>query len=200
MVRYEIKERKSMALAVYSRVGSMLQAAGMDLDEVRVLVAARYGVTLDRAALVALTQDGRVQRPDIEVLEAVAMILRVPVDDLLQVRALGPAAVSDDVLLDLRRDTRLRELVALRDQGDRPLTEEEVRDLEMLLAQAGRALVERDLALTAERLSLPLEVVRDRITTHTAEATRFWAELGADPARMAAEVEEARARRQARTG
>jgi len=189
-----------MELAVYSRVGSMLQAAGMDLDEVRVLVAARYGVTLDRAALVALTQDGRVQRPDIEVLEAVAMILQVPVDDLLQVRALGPAAVTDDILLDSRRDARLRELTALRDQGDRSLTEEEARDLEMLLGQAGRALVERDLALTAERLSLPLEVVRDRIATHTAEATRFWAELGADPARMAAEVEEARARRQARTG
>lgn len=200
MARNEIKEWRSMALAVYSRVGSMLQAAGMDLDEVRMLVAARYGVTLDRAALAALAQDGRVQRLDIEVLEAVAMILQAPVDDLLQVRALGPAVVPDDVLLDPRRDMRLHELAALRDQGDRPLTEEEARDLEMLLAQAGRALVERDLALAAERLDLPLEVVRDRITTHTAEATRFWAELGADPARMAAEVEEARARRQARTG
>ena len=36
-----------MALAVYSRVGSMLQAAGVDLAALRDEIAARYGLTLD---------------------------------------------------------------------------------------------------------------------------------------------------------
>lgn len=165
------------------------------------LVTTRYGLTVDRDTLVTLTQDGRVQRPDIEVLEAVAMILQVPVDDLLDVRTPGSAAaVSDDVLLDPGRDARLRDLAALRDQGHRPLTEEEERDLEALLAEAGRALVTRDMAITAERLGLPVEVVRDRITTQAVDAARFWADLDANPGQMAAEVEEARARRQVRAG
>ena len=90
-------------------------------------IGARYGVTIDLRTLAALAQDGRMQRPDIEVLEAVALILRVWVDDLLDVRAMEPAeavsVVSDDVLLDAARDARLRDLAELRDRGDRPLTE-----------------------------------------------------------------------------
>ena len=113
-----------MALAVYSRVGSMLQAAGVDLAALRDEIAARYGLTIDLRALAALAQDGRVQRPDIEVLEAVALILRVRVDDLLDVRTLEPAeaasVVSDDVLLDAERDARLRDLAELRDRGTVP--------------------------------------------------------------------------------
>ena len=181
-----------MALAVYSRVGSMLQAAGVDLAALRDEIAARYALTIDLRTLAALAQDGRVQRPDIEVLEAVALILRVRVDDLLDVRTMEPAEavslVSDDVLLDAERDARLRDLAELRDRGDRPLTEAEVRELETLIAQAGRALVERDIAAAAQRLGVPSEVVRTYITTQVADAARFWADLGADPTCMAARL------------
>jgi len=96
-----------MALAVYSRVGSMLQAAGMDLDALSGLIATRYGQAVDRRALLALAEDGRVQWPNIEVLEAVALILHVPVDDLLDVRAMASpdavAVASDGALLDPAR-------------------------------------------------------------------------------------------------
>jgi transcriptional regulator with XRE-family HTH domain len=120
----------------------MLQAAGVDLAALRDEIAARYGLTIDLRTLAALAQDGRVHRPDIEVLEAVALILGVRVDDLLDVRAMEPAeavSASDDVLLDAERDARLRDLTELRDRGDRLLTEAEVRELETLIAQAGRA-------------------------------------------------------------
>ena len=104
----DAREMVVMALAVYSRVGSMLQAAGVDLAALREEIAARYGLTIDLRTLAALAQDGRVQRPDIEVLEAVALILGVRVDDLLDVRAMKPAeaasVVSDDILLDAERD------------------------------------------------------------------------------------------------
>ena len=106
-----------MALAVYSRVGSVLQAAGVDLEALRDEIAARYGLTIDLRTLAALALDGRVQRPDIEVLEAVALIVGVRVDDLLDVHAMEPAeavsVVSDDVLLDAERDARLRDLAEL---------------------------------------------------------------------------------------
>ena len=193
-----------MALAVYSRVGSRLREAGVDLENLRAVIAARYGLTIDRRTLAALAQDGRVQRPDIEVLEAVALILRVRVDDLLDVRTLEPAeavsVVSDDVLLDAERDARLRNLAELRDRGDRPLSEADVRELETLIAQAGRALVERDIAAAAQRLGVPSEVAHTYITTQVADAARFWAELGADPPRLATEVQVAMARRQVRAG
>ena len=193
-----------MALAVYSRVGSMLQAAGVDLAALRDEIAARYALTIDLRTLAALAQDGRVQRPDIEVLEAVALILGVRVDDLLDVRAMEPAeavsVVSDDVLLDAERDARLRDLAELRDRGDRPLTEAEERELETLIAQAGRALVERDIAAAAQRLGVPSEVAHTYATTQVADAVRFWEQLGADPMRMATEVKVAKARRQVRAG
>jgi transcriptional regulator with XRE-family HTH domain len=120
----DAREMVVMALAVYSRVGSMLQAAGVDLAALRDEIAARYGLTIDLRTLAALAQDGRVQRPDIEVLEAVALILRVRVDDLLDVRAMEPAeavsVVSDDVLLAAERDARLRDLAERRDRGTIP--------------------------------------------------------------------------------
>jgi len=161
-------------------------------------------LTIDLRTLAALAPDGRVQRPGIEVLEAVALILRVRVDDLLDVRAMEPAeavsVVSDDVLLDAERDARLRALAERRDRGDRPLSEAEVRELETLIAQAGRALVERDIAAAAQRLGVPTEVAHTYITTQVADAARFWAELGADPPRLATEAQVARARRQVRAG
>jgi hypothetical protein len=94
----------------------------------------------------------------------------------------------------------LRDLAERRDWGDRPLTEAEVRELEMLIAQAGRALVERDIAAAAQRLGVPSEVVHTYITTQVADAVRFWDELGADPTRLATEVKVAKARRQVRAG
>ena len=72
--------------------------------------------------------------------------------------------------------------------------------METLSAQAGRALVERDIAAAAQRLGVPSEVVHTYITTQVADAARFWAALGADPTRMATEVQVARARRQVRAG
>ena len=194
-----------MSLAVYSRVGSMLQAAGMDPEELRGRIAARYGLDIDHRALAVLAQDGRVQRPDIEILEAVALALDVRVDDLLDVRDVEIAGVEtvsthDDVLLNPERDARLRELTALRDWGDRPLTEVEMDELETLIAAMGRALVERGIHAAARRLGVPLEVARGQVTSQAEDAAHFYAALTADPDLMTAEVDAAKAGRRARTG
>jgi hypothetical protein len=65
-----------MPLAVYSRVGSVLQEAGLRLEDLRDHIAVRYGLAVDNQVLAALARNGRVQRPDIEILEAVALTLR----------------------------------------------------------------------------------------------------------------------------
>jgi transcriptional regulator with XRE-family HTH domain len=176
----------------------------VDSEELRARVAARYGVSIDRRTLAALTRDGRLQRPDIEVLEAIALILQIPVDDLLDVRAVEPdeatSDVSDDVLLDAERDARLRALAEQRDWGEHPLSGPDERALETLIAEAGRALVERDLTAAAQHLDLPADVARAYVAMQTADASRFWSELIDKPERMAAEVRVAKARRQMRAG
>jgi len=125
------------------------------------------------------------------------------VDDLLDVRDVeitGAETVSsdDDILLDPERDARLRELTALRDWGDRPLTESETGELETLIVAMGRALVERGIHAAAQHLGIPLEVARQRIISQAEDAASFYAALTADPDRMAAEVDAAKARRRAR--
>jgi len=184
-----------MAIAVYSRVGSVLQEAGLGLDELRDHIAVRYGLAVDNQVLAALAQDGRVQRPDIEILEAVALTLEVRVDDLLDVRDVETAgaevASDDDILLDPDRDARLRELTALRDWGDRPLTEVETGELETLIAAMGRALNEHGIHAVARRLGIPVEVAREQIIAQAKDAADYYVALDADPDLMAAEVKAA---------
>jgi len=193
-----------MSLAVYSRVGSLLQEAGVDLEELRGRIAVRYGRDIDERTLAALMQDGRLQRPDIELLEAVALTLDVRVDDLLDVRDVGMTGADfpsdDDILLDPERETRLRELTALRDGEDRPLTDAEADELETLIAAMRHALVERHIHAAARRLGVPVEVARERIMAQAKDAAEYYAALEADPALMAAEVKVAKERRHARAG
>ena len=192
-----------MLLAVYSRVGSVLQEAGLGLEDLRDHIAVRYGLAVDNQALAALARNGRVQRPDIEILEAVALTLELRVDDLLDVHDVATAGVGtvssdDDTSLDPERDARLRELTALRDWGDRPLTEVEMGELETLIAAMGRALNERGIHAVAQHLGIPVEVAREQIMAQAKDASDFWESLVADPERMAAEVDEAKAHRRAR--
>jgi len=182
----------------------VLQAAGLGLEDLRDHIAVRYGLAVDNQVLAALARDGRVQRPDIEILEAVALTLEVSVDDLLDVRdveiAGAEVASDDDILLDPDRDARLRELTALRDWGDRPLTEVETGELETLIAAMGRALNEHGIHAVARRLGIPVEVAREQIIAQAKDAADYYVALDADPDLMAAEVKAAKERRQARAG
>ncbi len=194
-----------MSLAAYSRVGSVLQEAGLGLEDLRDHIAVRYGLAVDNQVLAALARNGRVQRPDIEILEAVALTLEVRVDDLLDVRDVatagaGTASSDDDTPLDPERDARLRELTELRDWGDCPLTEVEMGELETLIAAMGRALNGRGIHAVAQHLGIPVEVAREQIMAQAKDAADYYVALDADPDLMAAEVKAAKERRQARAG
>ncbi len=193
-----------MALAVYSRVGSVLRARGASLDDVRALIASRYGLAIDARSLTDLARDGRLQRPDIEMLKAVASILKVRVDDLLDVRNLevdaAVTAPDHDILLDPERDERLRHLKTLRDRSDRPLTELEADELDALTTATARALIDRHIRELAEHRAVPVETVRAWVMDAVEDAARVAAELEADPVRMAAAVKAIREGRNTRGG
>lgn len=192
----------AMAIAVYSRVGSVLRASGVGLDDLRARIASRYGLVIDARALAALAHDGRLQRPDIEILEAIARVLGVPLDDLLEVRNVTvdapeePASLGDDILLDPERDLRLSELMARRDSTDHPLTSAEEGELEALSQAMARALVDRNIANLARRRGISIADARAQVMAEADDAAAFWSELVSDPERMEAEVRAARERRQ----
>ncbi len=77
-----------MAIAVYSRVGRMLDERAISLTDLREELAARYDLHVDARSLDELVRRDPLRRPDIALLEAIAAILRMSVDDLLDVRYL----------------------------------------------------------------------------------------------------------------
>jgi len=210
-----------MAVTVFSRVGARLKFAHMDLDALRLELARRYSMHADPRALAALAADERIQRPDVEVLVAIADVLAVPVDALLDVRAVGmppnggaadgdtarndvsarsappvipDARVGDDALLDPAREERLRALTRVRD-AERALTEAEARELDELFDAVGRALVARNIDAYAEAKAISRAKARDEIITVVNDAAAFAAELERSPDLMAAEVAAAQAAR-----
>ncbi len=118
------------------------------------------------------------------------------VDDRLDVRDVGATSAGlpydDDILLDPQRDVRLRELRALRDRGDRPLTEAETGELKTLIAAIRRASNERGIHAVAQHLGIPVEVAREQIMAQVKDAADYYAALDADPDLMAAEVKAAK--------
>jgi len=197
----------AMAIAVYSRVGRVLEAHEMSLEDLQSQLASRYDVRIDARSLEELIQDGRVQRPDIEIFEAIAAILRVRLDDLLDARAVvvepdsAPTLVpAEDVRLDPEDERRLSDLIRLRDWGDHPLTEAEERELEALTAPTARALIDRDIAALASAKGISIATARAQVEDAARDVADFWSALTSDPALMAAEIDAARARRQARGG
>lgn len=206
-----------MAVAVFSRVGARLKFAHMDLDALRLELARRYSMQVDPRALAALAADERIQRPDVEVLVAIAGVLAVPVDALLDVHAAGmppnggaaddgtvrdgvsPSPIPDarereDALLDPAREERLRALTRVRD-AERALTEAEARELNELLDAAGRVLVARNIDAYAEAKDISRAQARGAIMAVVNDAAAFAAELERNPDLMAAEVAAAQAAR-----
>ncbi len=67
---------------------------------------------------------------------------------------------EDEIVLDPRRDHRLRELMELRDGDDRPLTPNEDDELEALSQEMARALIARHIEALAREHHIPTEEAR----------------------------------------
>lgn len=212
-----------MVTAVFSRVGTRLRAVNMDLDALRAELAHRYGVTADPRALAALAADTRMQRPDLELLVAIARVFAVSVDDLLDVRDISlPSGVAasdteaatqearhdagsnpdleEDVLLDPVREDRLRVLQRRRDSNETPLTNAEAAELDDLLDMAARALFAHNVEAYAMEQGISWTVAREDILATSNDAVAFADALQRDPRLMADEVAAIRAARLNRAG
>ena len=137
------------ALVVYSRLGTVLQQRGMPLQDLRSRLASLLDSPIDPHSLVALARDERMQRPDIELLAAIALTLESPVDELLDVRdaPIGAdeshASPENSIVLDAARDQRRRHLVEHREREDGSMTAAEQDELEALTTATASALIDR---------------------------------------------------------
>jgi len=198
-----------MSIAVYSRLGNLLRARGLGVEDLRRRIAADTGLEVDARALVGLAGDRRVMRPDIKVVGAAAAALRVGLDDLFDVRIIpdadgvgdhddhggnGTGAGEWDPL-DPERSHRLDKLVALRDERD--LDEGESAELHALMGEANRAMIERGIQDIAQTRGEPPDHMRAEIMAEVERLSALWENLQADPARMAEAVREAKERRRA---
>ncbi len=195
-----------MSVAVYSRLGGLLRARGLDAENLRSRIVADTGLEVTTRVLDALADDGRVQRPDIEVAGAVATALSVKLDDLFDVRIIpdedgttdhggdnNGTDVDERDPLDPEQSRRLDELGALGDE--RNLTEEESAELHALVNATNRAVIERGIQEIAQMRGEPVDRVRAEIMANVERLSALWEDLRANPARMAEAVREAKERR-----
>ncbi len=195
-----------MSVAVYSRLGDLLRARGLGVEDLRRRIVADTGLEVNARTLARLVGDKRVTRPDIEVAGATATALGVPLDDIFDVRVVpnpvetngegGATDAGERDPLDPKRSRRLDDLLAFRDERD--LDEDESVELHALLDASNRVVIERGIQEIAQARGEPADRVRAEIMANVNRLSTLWAELEADPARMAEAVREAKARRGAR--
>jgi transcriptional regulator with XRE-family HTH domain len=180
-----------MTVAVYPRLGALLQAHGMSVAELERRLRDRFGIEVNSKTLYRLAQDAPIQRADLEIAGATAALLGVGLDDLFTVRAVP---VDDDVEmpadLSAEENMRLAELFA-RQAGD-ALTDAERRELDALVAEYGRRLHDRQVAEYARRHTLTIAEARRRIADDYQERLAWWRAFEADPGRRRAVVRRAK--------
>lgn len=195
-----------MGVMVYSRLGDLLRARHLTVDDLQRQLAARFGLAVDARTLDRLARDERVRRPDVEIVAAAAAVLDARLDDLFAITALpmdDEGAVGTDTsageegnVLSSEQSRRLSELFDRQDDGR--LTAAERAELDTLVDAWGRAVNERGIRELAARRGLPIEQMRAEVLADVDRALAWWREVQDDPARLEAVIHDAKERRQAR--
>jgi len=193
-----------MGVMVYSRLGDVLRARNLSVDDLRRQIAARFGLTVDARTLDRLARAERVRRPDLELAAAAAEALDVSLNDVFAVETVPAddgASLPDDLvdeedILDPAQSRRLQKLFDLQDR--RSLSEDEQAEMRALVAEYGRRVYDRGVRGIAVKRGLPVDQVRAEVTVDLERMIAWRRELEADPARLEALIGESRERRRTR--
>jgi len=194
-----------MGVMVYSRLGDVLRARNLTVDDLQRQIAERFELAVDTRTLDRLARDERVRRPDLEIAAAAAGVLDVGLDDVFAIDAApvgdeGAVGIhhsdDEDGALDPEQSRRLSELFDLQDYGR--LTEAERAELDALVAAWGRAVNERGIRDLAARRGIPVEQMQAEVLGEVDHALAWWREVQDDPARLEAAIHEAKEQQQAR--
>jgi len=193
-----------MGVMVYSRLGDVLRARNLSVDDLRRQIAARFGLAVDARTLDRLARAERVRRPDLELAAAAAEALDVSLNDVFAVETVPAddgASLPDDLvdeedILDPAQSRRLQKLFDLQDR--RSLSEDEQAEMRALVAEYGRRVYDRGVRGIAVKRGLPVDQVRAEVTVDLERMIAWRRELEADPARLEALIGESRERRRTR--
>lgn len=180
-----------VSVAVYPRLGELLQARNLTVAELSRQIERRFGLTVDAATLDAWAREAQVQRADLELAGATAAVLDVSLADLFAVNAI-PDLPEEVSVLDAADAERLSELLDL--QQSRELVAAEADELKFLIAEYGRRAQEIGLKAIAAQHGISLEQARREREADLDSAARWLAEFEADPKRRRAVVSQLRRR------
>jgi len=169
----------TMSIAVYPRLDELLESENVTIAELESQIKERFGLRVDQAALYKLLLgEEPVKSVDLDIVAAVAAILKVPLGDLFIV-----ATSPDDnffeeepPVLGLEDSRRMGELF---DRG--ALSESESAELQGLVGTYSRLLHERRVREIAERRGVSEEQVRRETEAAVAEALDWLHTFNADP-------------------
>jgi hypothetical protein len=168
-----------MVVAVYPRLGELLQRRGLTVAELQRQIEGRFALPVDRKTLYRLTYHEPIKRAELDVAAAAAAVLGVGLNEMFEVEA-NP--VTDD-LGELTPEEASRMAELLDAQARRSLPAADRQELEGLVDEYGRRLVERALRERAERRGTSVDEERRVAEASVERAGRWLAELEADPAR-----------------
>lgn len=174
-----------MSVAVYPRLGTLLQERHLTVVELERQIAQRFGLDVDLASLDQWAHGVPVQRADLELAGAAAAVLDVSLGDLFEVD-LAPSLPDEDDLLDAASAERLSEL--LEQQQSRELTEAEASELATLVAEYGRQRQEHGLKSIAAQRGISVDQARRDLQAELNRALEWWEAFKADPVRWKAAV------------
>ncbi len=175
-----------MNVMVYSRLGDLLRARNLTVNDLQRQIAVRFGRTVDARTLDRLARAERVRRPDLKVAATAAEALDVSLNDVFAVET-APANAGeppmDDLadeedILDPAQSRRLQKLFDLQDR--RSLSADEQAEMRALVAEYGRRVHEQGVRRIAEQRHLPLEQARAEIAEDFERRLAWWAEVQAD--------------------
>lgn len=162
-----------MAVTVRPRLGEILRARSLTVAELERQIERRYGLRVDRKTLHRLTYREPVERVDLEVAGAAAAVLSVGLGELFEVDAVAQGS-ADERATELSAEAARRMAELFDAQARRPLTAAEVAEIEGLVAEWGRLLIEALARARAARERTSLAAARTRSADDLARARDWW--------------------------
>ncbi len=184
-----------MSIAVYPRLGDVLDAKNVTVPELKRRIEERFHLSVELETLYSLSLDDEpIRHVDIRVAEAVAAVLDVPLDDLFGLSNGADPFEEEEPILDARDSQRLTDLFDR--QGRTRLSKAERKELAELVSKYQRILHERRIREIATMRGISVEQANHESQQRVKEVLEWWSDVNATPERRAAVIEEALQRRE----